>query len=777
MNKLTKGIYLFLLVFSPLAFGTVTLWSRTIMEGLSFLALSVFFVDLIVHKRPFYRVPAIIPLLLLFVYMLVQMIPLPQIFVKGLSPGTYGLYQDSLGLLGPIDWIPLSIDQKSGLTEFFRYGSYACFYILSIQLLSDTVFLKKVVNTVVLFVTMLAFLAILQHFTSDNKLYWFKEHLRQPIFGPYGNRNHFAGLVGMTFPLVLSMFLYKKPHINYTGLRTRLGEFFSYKSANTYLLLGIGLVLLGLAVFLSLSRGGIISLCVSTCLFGVLLAVRKTDRGRGLMVLSLFSMVFLTVGWFGWEPIFERFNRIRSPAGEITEPRLPLWKDSIAAIRDYPLTGTGFGTFTDTYKGYRTLPGNIVFTHAHNDYIELAVEGGMIAVGLTVWFLISILATYRRFLRRRDSYCIYLYMGGLTGLTAILIHSITDFNLHIGANGLYFFFVCAICVSAAHTRIRSGPNPTYLKPINTKWLKLAIVPAAALFVSSLVFNGGEFLANRNLMAILSTLQKDELKDSDYMRSRSYAADAITYDPFNSLYYAIFADAEKALHREEKAFEYYQKALWLSPANSAYLQALAQNVSDRGDIKTADALYRTGTRRDKRSSFGFADYAFWLLKNNRRDKGLETMQHAIRLSPRSTRLYLDILIKEKLLEDKDLSRVLPKKVEPHILFAEYLAEENKPDSADAAYKNAMRYLDNETEIKPSVFFRVCKYYMKNKAYEAALEVMQKGMEYLPDNARIRVTAGSLYEKLDINYRAVEEYQKALVLDPRNKQAKKRLERLE
>ncbi|MCD6293873.1 MAG: hypothetical protein J7M20_02885, partial [Deltaproteobacteria bacterium] len=157
--------------------------------------------------------------------------------------------------------------------------------------------------------------------------------------------------------------------------------------------------------------------------------------------------------------------------------------------------------------------------------------------------------------------------------------------------------------------------------------------------------------------------------------------------------------------------------------------------------------------------------------------LETLQHAILLSPRRTRLYLGILIKEKLLEEKDLALALPKRVEPHIIFAEYLAEEKKPDPAHAAYQNALRYLDDETEIKPSVFFRVCKYYMKNKAYEAALDVMQKGMEYLPDNARIRVTAGLLYEKLGINYRAVEEYKKALVLDPRNKQAKKRLERLE
>ena len=469
------------------------------------------------------------------------------------------------------------------------------------------------------------------------------------------------------------------------------------------------------------------------------------------MILTFFSFLLLSVGWYGWDPIFERFNRIRNPAGEIREARIPRWKDSLLIVRDYPMTGTGFGSYTDIYKGYRTEPTRNVVTHAHNDYIELAVEGGMIAVGLVVWFLISILATYRRFLKRRDPYCIYLYMGGLTGLVAILIHSISDFNLHIGANGLYFFFVCAICVSAVHTRIRFGPQPTYLSPIHTRWLTVSLLPAAALFVSSLMFNMGEFLANRNFSATLRAFQKDDLQDPDYMQIRLYAANAIKYDPFNSLYYSIFANAEKSLSHDETAFKYYKKALWLKPASSVYLQTLAENVSDRGDLKTADALYQAGTRREPLSSHRFANYAFWLLENNQREKGFETLQHAIQLSPRQTRLYLGILIKDKLLEDKDLALVLPKQVEPHIIFAEYLVEGKKPDLADAAYKNAMTYLDNETEIKPSYFFKVYKYYTKKKEYEAALEVMQKGIKYLPENARIRVTVGALYEKLGITYR--------------------------
>lgn len=138
-----------------------------------------------------------------------------------------------------------------------------------------------------------------------------------------------------------------------------------------------------------------------------------------------------------------------------------------------------------------------------------------------------------------------------------------------------------------------------------------------------MFNGGEFLANRNLWGILLTLQKNDLKDSDYMQSRSYAANAIKYDPFNSLYYSIFADAEKALNHKEKAFVYYKKALRLSPANGAYLQALAQNVSERGDTKTADVLFQASTQREKGNSFGFATMPSGFWKTTRGKKGLRT----------------------------------------------------------------------------------------------------------------------------------------------------------
>ena len=785
MLKLIQYIYLFLLVFSPLAFGSVELWSKAIMEGMAFLALFLF---LAFHKpkdQPFYHVPGLWPLLLLPAYMLLQTIPLPESVVKLLSPQTHALYQESIGLLEPVNWMSISINQKDTLSEFFRYGSYACFYILSVQLLSDKHFLKKAVHTVVIFIALLSFFSILQHFTSDGKIFWFKELYRGTPFGPYVNRNHFAGLVGMTFPLVLAMFLYSKPKVSYTGLRTRLAEFFSYRSTNTYFLLGTGLVLVGLSVFLSLSRGGMISLSVSTCVFGLLLAFRSIDRARGFRVFTIFLLILLAVGWFGWDPIFERFNQSRDSAGEIDEARLPRWQASLDAAQDYPITGTGLGTFMNIYKGYRFEPAGKAVTHAHNDYIELMVEGGIIAVCLATWFLVSIVATYRQFLKRHDPLCIYLYIAGLAGLLAIMIHSITDFNLHIPSNGLYFYFICAICVAAAHTRHYSAPTKTRLLPIRSRWVKLTALPAVALLISALMYNGGEYLSSLKFKALLTIYKADELADKDYKQIRTHADSAISYDPLNSFFYMIFGNAEKSLGQEKNAFSYFKKAIWLNPTNGVYLQTIGEAVADMGDKRMADRLLQAGTRRDVNSSHRYANYAYWLLENGNRDKGVETMRQAIAMSPRQTRRYLELLVDDQLLANNELARVLPERVESRIVFAEYLEEHltegliegKRIDLVNAAYKDAMSYLDKEEKVQPPHIFKIYRYYMKQKRYEDALAVMQKGMTRLPENGKIRATVGSLYEKLGIPYRAVEEYKTALVFDPKNKLAKRRLQKLQ
>ena len=374
MSKKIFFIYLFLLVFAPFAFGTVEEWSLAVMEALAFCAVMLLLLRRLKYKPPFlYEVPGITPLALFLAYMLLQLVPLPPAVIGILSPHTYALYKKTIWIDGPMTWASLSIYRKATLAEFFRTAAYAAFYVVTIQLLTKRAYLKKTVMVVIASASLLSLLAILQLLLSDSRIFWLRavpQYVKP--FGSYVNRNHYAGLMEMVFPLALGLFLYYKPKTTYSSLREKIVEIFNQRRINTHIMLGFSSLLIATSVFLSLSRGGITSLCLAMIFFGVILSLSKMRRKRsGVAVLFLF-VILLSFTWFGWEPIFKRFESLRSPQGNISDLRAVIWQDSFGILKDFPFTGTGFGTFVNIYPKYRTISRQALLDHAHNDYIELA---------------------------------------------------------------------------------------------------------------------------------------------------------------------------------------------------------------------------------------------------------------------------------------------------------------------------------------------------------------------------------------------------------------------
>ena len=125
---------------------------------------------------------------------------------------------------------------------------------------------------------------------------------------------------------------------------------------------------------------------------------------------------------------------------------------------DYMRLGSGFNTFEEVFPAYKTSPAQMIFQYAHNDYLQLLAEGGIVAAGLAIWFIV---VWYRevtaRWLTRRDPLAAYLTLAGMTAVFAMLIHSLTDFNLHIPANAIVTVTVLSITLNAART-MTSGPT-------------------------------------------------------------------------------------------------------------------------------------------------------------------------------------------------------------------------------------------------------------------------------------------------------------------------------
>ena len=459
-------LFLFTIIFSPLAFGTVEPWSLFIMEISTFTAICIMLAEHLRKKGAlFYEAPGLLPLMALLAYIGFQLLPLPPEMVSVLSPASYALYRDTVWVGQPGQWVSLSINKKATLAEFLRFASYAGIYIITVQLLALPGSFRRTVTVMLVFGSVLAFFAIMQHLLSNNRIYWIRELTRGGFFfGPYVNRNHYAGLMGMIFPVIMGLFLYYRPKGDHTSFRNRLIGIFTHPQSNISVLLGFSAVLTATSIFLSLSRGGIASLIMSLIFLGLLLKRRSGQSPRGLLFAATIIVTLYAVGWFGWKPVFERFQSIRNAQGEIAELRLDIWKDSLNIIRDFPLTGTGFGSYINIYPSYRTIESDRIADHAHNDYIELLTNGGAISMILLLWFIAVVVArSYQAFQRRKDPYSLFLYSGILTGIFSILLHGVTDFNLQIGANGLYLFFMLGMAVSASHTRVHEDGQNTLLR--------------------------------------------------------------------------------------------------------------------------------------------------------------------------------------------------------------------------------------------------------------------------------------------------------------------------
>ena len=272
---------------------------------------------------------------------------------------------------------------------------------------------------------------IVQHFTWNGKLYWFRTltHGGQP-FGPFVDRDDFAGFVELILPLGLGLLV------------------FDGERQERRLLVGLFVVFPAAAMLLSGSRAGVVCFLLELFLLGVLTGIMGRRSQRWLLAGVALAVVALGA-WLGIGSTFQRFV-----AGGGTESsmasRFQISLDTLHMFAAHPLLGTGMGTFETAFPRYQTqhfYMGAIV-NHAHDDYAELLSDGGLIggAFGLAfLWIL------YRRGIRnlRRALTPLTrsLYAGGLVACTGLLTHEFVDFNLHIVSNAVIFLIIAALTTS------------------------------------------------------------------------------------------------------------------------------------------------------------------------------------------------------------------------------------------------------------------------------------------------------------------------------------------
>lgn len=423
---MTTEILSGILILAALLFGSVEVWSSSLILFLVFtLGLSwVLRGEFVRHEtarqeKILLAVPAA-----LIAYGLVQIVPLPQAIVGVLSPAAYRVYRYySVGVAG---FMPLSLDTYRTTIELLRETAALIVFLIVVKSGRETGVLRRMMRYLVVAGFCISMFAIIQKATWNGDIYWFRKlSLGGTPFGPFVNRNHFAGFIGMIVPL---------------GLGLALTE----RQKEKKVLFGFLSVVMAIALCFSLSRGGITGFFAGVAMFAFLVGKDKVQK-RGVWLVGLFLIVLLTyLLYLGVAPVVTRFYS----TDITTEQRLTVWTATIGAIRDYWFAGSGAGTYIDLFPLYSPAGVQSIYDHAHNDYLEFILENG--AVGtliLGAFAVLVLLAVSRRKIHGRNA---TMRIAALSSVFSMAVHSVFDFNLHILSNLLLFACVLGMAVGLSY---------------------------------------------------------------------------------------------------------------------------------------------------------------------------------------------------------------------------------------------------------------------------------------------------------------------------------------
>jgi O-antigen ligase len=385
-------------------------------------------------------------------YIALQVLPMPAAILEILSPRAYAHYT-TVQSAGFTPTFSISLDRGSSLGELQKISAYIALFFLTIALVTSRKRLRLVLVILTIIGTLEAFYAIVAYLARGQPVLSFFGADGRVVTGTYVNKNHFAGLMEVTIPAALGLMLAgssKKYGHDWREALRKFADFFLRDAG----WLSFCLVLMLTALILSASRGGIAALIFGTS-FAVVVAV--IFRGRGTresgVLVRLTALVIVGVTWLGAGELVEKLENIglASNRGDIRDTTLKI-------IEDFWLTGSGAGTFRWVFPIYKDGRfGSGFYEHAHNDYLELLSEQGIMGLMLAgiaiATLLLRIVIAY---VRRNDSMVRGALFFAISASAALMAHGGVDFNFNIPANAAIFFVLLGVGAAAGRLETRGA---------------------------------------------------------------------------------------------------------------------------------------------------------------------------------------------------------------------------------------------------------------------------------------------------------------------------------
>jgi O-antigen ligase len=360
------------------------------------------------------------PLIFLIFYVAFQLAPLPEPVLKVFSPSRARLLDNLRPLAMGGAFAPLSVAPWATLRELVRMISYVVVFLLVREAswrLPDRPWAPTL--PLVIAAGLEAALGLAQYASGDPGSY---------ARGTYVTRDHFSGLLEMCLPFAIAYPV---------AIRGR-----SAWRACTMISLA---TIIFLGIIYSLSRMGFIASLCSVSAMVAMGAVSGLPRKKRFAVGGAVMLVAVAFAFLAPDRLIERFGKVSTEQKIQSDTRMLLWGDTLRLIRRYPLFGCGIGGYESAVAEFQTAAPLTSANAAHNDYLQLAAELGAVGILAAAAFALAILGKALAVISHRfDPQVRNLGVACAGSLVAILVHSLTDFNLYSVANGFALSWISGI---------------------------------------------------------------------------------------------------------------------------------------------------------------------------------------------------------------------------------------------------------------------------------------------------------------------------------------------
>jgi len=442
-DKFQYYSFLTLIFWLPIPLGSNRPWAWGIIEVVAFLLLAIHLSFAIRNKNDIFKSLSPYKYLLLGFFtvqcwLILQYIPLPSTILYSLSPNLADIYQ-----YFPSDWRTISLDPSETRVASFKGLAYFCLMILSILLITSETRLKQLLTIMVLSGTFQAVYGSLQTMSS-NELSWIFE-VRNSRFatGGFIYKNHFANFLLLCLSIGIGLLVANLAQHTPSSRREKLRNIVS-SLIEGKAVIRIALALMVIGLVMSRSRMGNAAFFISMTVTGIFAFIYFKERSKGLTVLliSLFIIdTFILGAWFGLDKVKNRIEQ--TSLSQETRDEVNIY--GLELIKEYPLTGTGAGSFYTVFPMVKGDDIRLFYDHAHNDYLQFTIEYGLpmtlLLAALVIASLSQAIYTMRN---RRNNLMKGTAFGCMMAIIGMLIHITVDFNLQAPANAVYFVLIITL---------------------------------------------------------------------------------------------------------------------------------------------------------------------------------------------------------------------------------------------------------------------------------------------------------------------------------------------